>query len=448
MKEYKYQITHPCIDELSFLLKFDLYATKLMDIFYAKLKPDALIETEAEYKNNRREILSMNLTDIEIEDLLDAETERYRKKKEKISTVEFSIEEFSAIIGSKNVNISSLKKVCEELRKDIITLKNNEIHAVPLFKKCIFNIDTQVISMILNNEYEEVRRLFFYTPNVHYIKYLLGETIKMKSVYSYRLFVILKIAGFQSGPDTRISLNGDTLRAQLGCVKPYYQDNHRFMGKVIRPACEEITKFTGLNVKAQIVRAGRTAGSTIRFDINKKLTEIGTRVSPRAALATFTPYTEKNKNQLREYYEKSIAPELIKNLSLEMKQITDKIDLDTYCETIINDTGSLEEGMRRTDELAVYILSEYICHDILKRNPTIVEVECIKELYRTSGRKDMQRIDYAIGEAAVRGAKSINYIKTMLDGWDLQNISTKDLAEGHRPKEGDAFIDPSALFLA
>lgn len=102
----------------------------------------------------------------------------------------------------------------------------------------------------------------------HFTQYNLFYTLAMKSVYSIRLYELLK--SYQNLGEAEFSV--DDLRNRLDATNKAYNSFGRFREKVLNVALDEIERLSDLKVEMETIRSGRFITrikfkmSEIRFD--------------------------------------------------------------------------------------------------------------------------------------------------------------------------------------
>lgn len=138
---------------------------------------------------------------------------------------------------------------------------------IPWVQKCEYNSDTGLL-LQLNVELAP----YLVKLKERYTQYTLQEIVSFKSVYSIRLYELLKSKIMSSsipgkGIDVQLSL--EAIRECCGCEGKVYDHFSHLRTRVIEPAVEEINQKTWCNLSYSLRKDGRSVCGIV-FHITEK----------------------------------------------------------------------------------------------------------------------------------------------------------------------------------
>lgn len=163
------------------------------------------------------------------------------------------------------MNISSNKVRPEQLEKYTSNLLSSQLRItldakgkgsyrqINIFSSCEYFKDDDLIIIECNHTNDMIKRLFFDIENFRYIKYNLENTVYLKSLHSFNLYMYLLDNKFKG--EWKISI--DDLKDELKCNIDYYKQFKRFHDDVLKKAVKEINEKTNIRFDYDKVKNGR-----------------------------------------------------------------------------------------------------------------------------------------------------------------------------------------------
>ena len=173
--------------------------------------------------------------------LLDTYLSRINPLDPSTARVVFTKEEYCSLLGVESCKIRTkqLSKYTSHFLGNIVTLpradgKQGYIQK-PLFTLAEYDEEEQQIVLECNSD-PQVFDMFFNIENVGYVKYILRNTLHLKSMYSFKLFMLIK----SKQPATEFTITLDELKAALEVTAPRYEEFKFFNAEVLKKAHQEI----------------------------------------------------------------------------------------------------------------------------------------------------------------------------------------------------------------
>lgn len=181
--------------------------------------------------------------------------------------VTISKDEYCNLMGidSGKVRTEQLEKYLENFLSKKVTLrfgKNKESFVINvLFTTAKYDSEKKEITLKCNTD-EDVYKAFFNLEAVGYASYLLKNTIKLKSIYSYKLYMLVK----SKLPVYTFTVPLDELKETLGISGEYFQAFKRVNNEILKPTIEEINEWTDTFIECEQIKNGRKV-TAIKFKI-------------------------------------------------------------------------------------------------------------------------------------------------------------------------------------
>ena len=131
----------------------------------------------------------------------------------------------------------------------------------PLFTLAEYDEDAQEIILECNSD-PQIFNMFFNIENIGYVKYILRNTIHFKSLYSFKLFMLIK----SKQPATEFTITLEELKATLEVTAPRYEEFKHFNAEVLKKAHQEISGSdnTDMRFEYELVQMDRIV-TAIKF---------------------------------------------------------------------------------------------------------------------------------------------------------------------------------------
>ncbi len=172
-----------------------------------------------------------------------------------------------------------IKEVCKELMSRVITIEEKNGWAMyNVFSKCVYNRETRTVSA----RFDPDMKPHYLKLKSHFTEYNLIEFMLLPSIYSQRMFELLK--SWDDQPEVILEL--DNLYKILDVPDSHKKDFRNFRVRVLEKAHKDIHKHTSLKYEWEPIKKGR-AVCGIKFTFNKK----------RAAIVAKKQKEEKHQKQ-------------------------------------------------------------------------------------------------------------------------------------------------------
>ena len=218
-----------------------------------------------------RLLLSMKDTNFSLNEykLLELYLSRINPLDPTTARVVITVSEFCNVMGIKSgkVRESQLKNYTTNLLKNVVLFPRNEAGSAPikgtLFSEAEYNAYENILVLVCSHA-PEVYSMFFYTENTEYIQYPLKNILSFSSLYSYRLYMLLK-----SNASLKIfTISIIALRNQLGVTPIRYEVFKYFSQEILKKAIKEINTHTDMNVEYKRLTRNRIIYA-LQFTIKK-----------------------------------------------------------------------------------------------------------------------------------------------------------------------------------
>ena len=351
-------------------MKLNLPEFKILDIYLSRIDPRCLKDIEQQIneglaKGENVDALRHILTQTANEN----------------ATVEFTVDEYCDVleIEKRSLRPEQLKKYIKNIMcKLFIDIPNDDgtVDILPLFSLATFDPKNKTIKMKVNIEHEGVKRMFFDVNNFKYIKYRLENTIKLESIYSFKLYLYLLDNKYQMQYRGFWDADLKELKKDvLGCKPNEYKDFRYFNRNILKKCHDEINEKTNIEFEYEPIKCGRSVGK-IRFKCHLKQPD------------------------------NVIDADVIENNCVEWNENGD----DYTFEYVTNEFNQ-----------------EYQSHNNRPLDPT--EIKILKELYNDyTGRFLICGLFESVGNDAV----NLFYVREIVKEWKMKNLSIDDVENGKR----------------
>lgn len=213
-------------------------------------------------------LISLSKSDLTLTSLkiLDAYLDKINIRNPEERTVIFNREEIETLLGTR-INHKDMDKRLKALLQAVDLSDNNHRHIIQLnlfeYAEAICDDNDEWVMVWLKCT-PTAMQFFFDGDNFTYFKYKLHNVIRLKSRYSYFLFLYLVQNQFRRTWDVSLQELKDIINANL----PSYDKFHRFNQLILSPAAAEINELTDLKFEYQPIRSGRST-TGIRFFITR-----------------------------------------------------------------------------------------------------------------------------------------------------------------------------------
>lgn len=360
-------------------LNLSLNELKILDIYLSRIDPRSIKDLENE---TVEKLHNKNLTKKEVKEILDYRNDFIKKS----ATVTFTKEEYCRIleVSSNKIRNEQLNKYLQHLLSCSIILPTNEGYAIPvLFSQANFNKDEGIITLVSNVMSNEIKQLFFDVGNYKYIKYRLKNTVRLTSLYSFKMYLYLLENKFRG--TWKIDINDLRNKVlEIGNI-PTYESYKRIKDNILKKVHEEINEKTNILFDWKPLRIGR------------KVAEI-----------EFTCHFKDTNEVINGEFEEKDIPSIFSTLAWD--EIENNLEY-----------GSLE-----------YVIAEiqYTSKELLgKEELSKAELNIIKELYDLYGGRMMI---VASREASTYEKYSLYYMKELMKTWVMKGYSAEDVENGKR----------------
>ena len=207
--------------------------------------------------------------------ILDIYLARINPLDPKTSRVVISLDEYCSVMGidSGKVRESQLKKYTAHFLGNVVTMERNDgkkgYIQKPLFTCAEYEAEEKIIILECNPD-PDIFNTFFNIQNIGYIRYILKNTLYLKSAFSYKLFTLIK----SKSPANTFKIDLKELKEALGATAKKYESFKYFHRDALALAVEEINENTDTFVKYEKITKGRlTRGIKFYIEKNSKFDE-------------------------------------------------------------------------------------------------------------------------------------------------------------------------------
>lgn len=346
-------------------LNLSLNELKILDIYLSRIDPRSIRDIENE---TIEKLHDKKLTKQEIKGIINARDQFIQKA----ARVTFTKEEYCEIleVSSNKIRNSQIEKYLTHLLASSIVLPTQEGFKVStLFSTADFDTTNHSITIMCNILSEHIKQLFFDIGNYQYIKYRLKNTIRLTSIYSFKMYLYLLENKFRGTWD----LDMDDLRNkifEIGDI-PTYNSYKRIKDNILKKVHEEINEKTNISFEWKPLRVGRKVGKiqlTCQFKDTKEV------------------------------------------LNGDFEEMVDKYDENPY--------------PKHSYEAVVWEAEQCFKKTMEKAEKKIIKEYC--DLY------DSRRVICAIYEATVYEKLSLYYVEEILKTWIKKGYSVEEIENGKR----------------
>lgn len=364
MKEENYQVSKSkgllALSELDLTLN----ELKILDIYLSKIDPRSIKRIENE---TLEKLSDKTLTKKEVKEIIEKRDEFIIKA----ATVKFTREEYCKLleIPSQKIRDSQLNKYIQHLIETSAILPKEDRYEIPLlFASGSYDKNKKEITLTSNVLSQDIKELFFDVGNYKYIKYRLKNTVKLTSIYSFKLYLYLLENRFRNTWEVDL----EELRVEVLEAGDYYSIYWRLNDEILKKAHKEINNKTNLTFEYIPLREGTRKTQKIQFTCQFKDTE-----------------------------------EILNG------EFDEKEELPPY-----NHDG---------DVPFEYVISEI--QEEFGRELRKAELKFANDFYELYGGRMMI---VALNESAVYDSRSLHYMKQLLETWTLKGYTVEQVENGER----------------
>lgn len=229
-----------------------------------------------------RPLLAMKNTGYSMSEfkILDTYLSRINPLDPKTARVRFSRQEYCDLLGveSGKIRTKQLSNYTAHFLGNVVTIPRPDRKAgyiqKPLFTYAAYDEEAKEIVLECNSD-PQIFNMFFSIEEIGYVKYILRNTIGFKSLYSFKLYMLLKA----KLPATEFSISLDELKEKLEITASRYNQFKFLNSEVLKGAAAEINSNTDTRFDYELIRTGRTT-TGIRFtniktlDLSKEAPEV------------------------------------------------------------------------------------------------------------------------------------------------------------------------------
>lgn len=186
---------------------------------------------------------------------------------ESLKKYKFRALDFATIIGNKTTTgfYSHLKEIVNGLQTKVLTIKKNgKQRNYSWIITSIYSDNEGYITLQFHPELKE----FFLQLKEKFTSYQLENVVSLKSIYSIRIYEILK--QYESLKKRRMTI--EELRNVLGIEPSKYKQYGHLKSRILLPSQQEIDKNTDISFNFTETKTGRKV-TGVEFSINGKITE-------------------------------------------------------------------------------------------------------------------------------------------------------------------------------
>lgn len=197
--------------------------------------------------------------------ILDTYLSRINPMDPRTRRVTFKFREFCALLGVESGKIRSkqLASYTAHFLSNVVSLPRPDRKAgyiqMPLFTFAEYDEESKEIVLECNSD-PQIFSMFFSIEEIGYVKYILKNTIGFKSLYSFKLYMLLK----SKLPAVEFSISLDELKEKLEITASRYDEFKFLNSEVLKRAQTEINTNTDTRFEYELIRTGRTT-TGIRF---------------------------------------------------------------------------------------------------------------------------------------------------------------------------------------
>ena len=194
--------------------------------------------------------------------------------------VTFNFREFCALLGveSGKIRTRQLSSYTAHFLSNVVSLPRPDRKAgyiqMPLFTFAEYDEESKEIVLECNSD-PQIFNMFFSIEEIGYVKYILRNTIGFKSLYSFKLYMLLK----SKLPAVEFSISLQELKDKLEITASRAGEFKFFNSEILKKAHKEINTNTDTRFDYELVRTGRVT-TGIRFkniktiDLSQDLPEV------------------------------------------------------------------------------------------------------------------------------------------------------------------------------
>lgn len=194
--------------------------------------------------------------------------------------VKFTHQEYCDLLGVESGKIRSrqLASYTAHFLSNVVSLPRPDRKAgyiqMPLFTFAEYDEEAKEIVLECNSD-PQIFGMFFSIEEIGYVKYILKNTKTIKSLYSFKLYMLLK----EKLPAVEFSISLEELKEKLEITASRYDEFKFFNSEVLKKAHKEINTNTDTRFEYELIRTGRTT-TGIRFkgirtlDLSEGLPEV------------------------------------------------------------------------------------------------------------------------------------------------------------------------------
>lgn len=207
-------------------------------------------------------VSDLNLVDFKI---LDVYLGRINSHNKEDRTVVFKKGEIESILGVERILTKELKLRLKRLMSPVMIvdpeISKERFTMINLFEKATAEKDDNGIWEISLTSSESAQKYIFNIEEIGYFKYKLKNIVKLRSRYSYLLFLLIEQSSFKK----EWSMKVDDLKRYLNCQEEEtYSEFKRFNDLILKKSWKEINRETDMIFDYETVKNGRTVDS-IKF---------------------------------------------------------------------------------------------------------------------------------------------------------------------------------------
>lgn len=192
--------------------------------------------------------------------ILDTYLSRINPMKPETARVTFTKDEYCALLGvdSGKIRTKQLSKYTSHFLGNIVTIPRPDMKKgyiqKPLFTFAEYDEEAKEILLECNSD-PQIFDMFFNVDNIGYVKYILRNVIHFKSMYSFKLFMLIK----SKQPATEFTMTLDELRDKLEITAPRYTEFKFFNAEILKKVHREIneTEKTDMRFDYELVKRAR-----------------------------------------------------------------------------------------------------------------------------------------------------------------------------------------------
>lgn len=209
---------------------------------------------------------SLNLNEQKI--ILYAVSQLDHKKQKDFNTIEFTVEEFTRLIGTTKDRYIEIKKIIKNLMKKPVEIKLEDGELVANWVSSLKYVKGEG-KIIL--EFSSQLKPYLLELGEKYKYYQLKNVINFKNKYAIRIYELLKQVERMNPRERKIPLG--ELREMLGVEKSKYQLFSNFDKFVLKPSKSELLKHSDICFEYEKIKDGKNIVA-IKFKVEKNHSNI------------------------------------------------------------------------------------------------------------------------------------------------------------------------------